>query len=489
MANDNLQVKTSAKALSVIIDAEDFFTHARSAMLQAKRRIMLIGWDFDARVQFGSFGKSSADDGPETIGDFLYWLVKRTPTLEVCLLRWDTGAFKTLFRGNTIFTLAKWMAHPRIYTKLDKAHPFGGSHHQKLVLIDDSLAFCGGIDVTGLRWDTREHSDNESGRRFPGKKPYKPWHDASSAVRGPIVSVIADVCYKRWHWAKGQEIRRLRSFSEIWPKGLKPNFENVPVSLAQTLPKLPNRRPVYAVEDMYLKQIAKAQRHIYIESQYFCSRTISEALVKRLAEPGGPEVVVINPETAEGWLEPIAMDSARARVVKVLMAGKDNPRFRMYHPVTKTQHPIYVHAKIMIIDDLVLRVGSANLNNRSMRLDSECDIAVTLDKRSNAAAKQAITQIRNDLLAEHLGCNIETVDRHIGKSGSLIGAIDAIRGDGKTLVPYAFPDLSKTEKWLADNEVLDPNGPDEMFEAFAKRGLFSGRLSKAKKSLKIKSGK
>ena len=476
MTTENVAVKTSADALSVIIDADDYFTHARSAMLQAQRRIMLIGWDFDARVRFGDREKGDIDNGPETIGDFLYWLVKRTPTLEVCLLRWDTGALKTLFRGSSIFTLAKWMAHPRIHTKLDKAHPFGGSHHQKLVLIDDSMAFCGGIDVTGLRWDTREHNDDDPRRCFPGKKRYTPWHDASSAISGPVVSAIADACYKRWRWAKGKDIRRLKPSNQIWPKGLKPNFENVPVSLAQTLPKMPNRKPVYAVEDMYLQQIARAKRHIYIESQYFCSRTISEALAKRLAEPDGPEVVVINPDTAEGWLEPVAMDSARARVVKALMTEKYNARFRMYHPVTKKHRPIYVHAKIMIIDDLVVRLGSANLNNRSMRLDSECDIAVTLDERSAATAKRAITHIRNDLLAEHLGCGVATVVRHIDKSGSIISAIESIRGKGKTLVPYVLPDIATTKKWLADNEVLDPNGPDEMFEAFAGRGLFSGRL-------------
>ena len=137
-------------------------------MLAAERRIMLIGWDFDARIRGGPAGD------PEKLGDFILWLVKRRPELEVYLLRWDMGAMRTLFRGTTIFTLMRWMAHKRIHTRLDGAHPAGASHHQKIVVIDDCFAFCGGIDMTSDRWDTREHRDNEPRRRSPDGKPYGP---------------------------------------------------------------------------------------------------------------------------------------------------------------------------------------------------------------------------------------------------------------------------------------------------------------------------
>ena len=106
---------------------------------------MLIGWDFDARIHLG---RESETEGPETLGDFVLWLVKRRPDLEIYLLRWDIGAINTLFRGTTIFTLMRWMSHKRIHTRLDGAHPPGASHHQKIVVIDDCFAFCGGIDMT-----------------------------------------------------------------------------------------------------------------------------------------------------------------------------------------------------------------------------------------------------------------------------------------------------------------------------------------------------
>jgi phosphatidylserine/phosphatidylglycerophosphate/cardiolipin synthase-like enzyme len=463
---------TQASLVSVIIDADNYFQHTRSAMLQAKKRIMLIGWDFDARVEFGySDGKG---DGPRKIGDFIYWLVKRNPDLEVYLLRWDTGAIKSVFRGDTIFTLAKWMRHPRIHTKLDNAHPFGSSHHQKIILIDDIMAFCGGIDVTGMRWDTRAHKDDDPKRKFPGKKPYPAWHDASCALTGPVVNTITDFCLKRWRYADGKKITRIKNADPIWPVDLNIDFENVDIIVEQTLPKIPGRVEYFGIEELYLAQIAAAKKSIYVESQYFCSRRIAEAIAKRLTEKNGPEIVVINPKTAQGWLEPIAMDSAREQIIQALQKADKSDRFRLYHPVTRKGAPIYVHAKIMIIDDKILRIGSSNLNNRSMRLDSECDVAILAKGKHTGQ----VTHIRNDLLAEHLGVGIKDIDDCMNANSSIIVCIENLRGKGKTLVPYVSPNLSVTEKWIAENEVLDPNGPDEMFESFAKRGLFRGRLAK-----------
>ncbi len=466
-------MQSSRDDASIIIDADDYFTHARNAMHQAKKRIMMIGWDFDARVKFGN--PAPEDDGPETIGDFIYWIVNQNPDLHVYILRWGTGAFTTLFRGKTIFTLTKWMMHPRIHIQLDNAHPTGSSHHQKLILIDDIMAFCGGIDVTGYRWDTREHADNEPNRTFPNHQPYPPWHDAASAIKGPIVEKIADACYERWDYAGGDTIQRIENSAEIWPVGLKPDFTDIDIHLALTLPELPNKRPaLHAIEDIYIDHINSAKHHIYIESQYFCSRKISEAISLRLAEAAGPEVVVINPVSADGWLEPIFMDTARARVYKALKTIDKQDHLRIYHPVTRLGNPIYCHAKIMIIDDKILNIGSSNLNNRSMRLDTEADIAIMSDRRND---RDTIKHIRNDLLAEHLDCDVQDISKYMADNSSLIACIEALRGDGKTLVPYSPPELINVEKWLADNEIMDPNGPDEMFEKFSKRGLFSGILS------------
>jgi phosphatidylserine/phosphatidylglycerophosphate/cardiolipin synthase-like enzyme len=463
------RIETATRA-SVIIDAENYFRFARSAMLKADRRIMLIGWDFDARIDLGR--SAEAEDAPVRVGEFISWLVERRPDLEVYLLRWDLGALKAVMRGTTLLTIARWIRHPRIHARLDSRHPVGASHHQKIVVIDDCFAFCGGIDMTGDRWDTRQHKDGDPGRHQPGGKPYKPWHDATTALEGPIAAALGDHARDRWRLAGGGTLAPVSGKSDCWPDELAPQFTDVEVAIARTSPKMPDQDAVVEIERLYLDQIAAAQRYVYAESQYFASRRIGEAIARRLDEKDGPEFVVINPLTAQGWLEPIAMDTARARLMEALRRRDRHGRLRMFHPRTAKGEPIYVHAKILIVDDRIVRVGSSNINNRSMRLDTECDVAIDATRQPALGLEQTIIGIRNDLLAEHLGTTVAAIADAIEASGSLIAAIEALRTAGKTLEPYAPPELGDIEAWLADNEVLDPEGPDEMFESLSRRGLF-----------------
>jgi phosphatidylserine/phosphatidylglycerophosphate/cardiolipin synthase-like enzyme len=466
-----------AENVAVIVDAERYFEVAREAFLQATKRIMLVGWDFDARVRLS--GGERLPGEPAAIGDFLYWVVERTPELELYLLRWDIGALKALFRGSTALTVLKWMRHPRIHTKLDGHHPTGGSHHQKIVSIDDCLAFCGGIDITGARWDTRVHRDEEPRRVGPTGKSYAPWHDATTALSGAAASALADLCRERWQRASGQELQPVEAQQPCWPGNLEPDFTDLDVAIARTFPEMPDAPGVDEIERLFVAQIEGARHHVYVESQYFASRKIAEAIARRLDEPEGPEFVILNPTTAEGWLQPLAMDTARARLMRALRKRDRHGRLAMYHPYTVGGEPVYVHAKIMAVDDRELRVGSANFNNRSMRLDSECDILVSSDDGATAAT---ITQIRNGLLAEHLGSTVDDVAATLARTGSLIAAIEQLRGDSGRLRPYEVPDLSTVEAWLADNEVLDPEGPKEMFEPLTKRGIFRGRLNRPKRT-------
>ncbi|MET0269442.1 MAG: phospholipase D-like domain-containing protein [Sphingomonas sp.] len=461
-----------ATRLSVVIDADAYFAAAREAMLRAQRRIMLIGWDFDARIRLG--GPKGGPDAPDEVGEFILWLVRRNPTLEVFLLRWDLGAVHTLFRGTTGITFLKWMMHKRIHTKLDGAHPPAASHHQKIVVIDDSFAFCGGIDMTGDRWDTRHHRDEEPGRKRPNGRPYPPWHDATTAIEGPVAARLGELARDRWHTAGGKRLHPIEETHEAWPDSLRPQFHDVDVAISRSRPTLPDLEPIREIEVLYLAMIAAARRFIYAESQYFASRRIAEAIARRLDEPDGPEIVIVNPLTANGWLEPIAMDSARARLCEALHRRDVHGRFRIYHPQTAAGEAIYVHAKIMIVDEEMIRVGSSNMNNRSMRLDTECDVTIERARPANGACGDTIRAIRDDLIAEHLGVDRETVAARIDAEGSIIATIEALRGQGRTLAPYEVPDLSAVETWLADNEVLDPEGPEEMFESLGKRGLFRG---------------
>lgn len=192
-----------ASRAAVIIDADAYFRLARAAMRRAEQQLLLIGWDFDGRIKLV---QNDEDDAPARVGAFLEWLVGARKRLHVHILRWDTGAVKSMFRGTTILTLLRWKAHPRITAKLDAFHPPAASHHQKIMVIDDCLAFCGGIDMTADRWDTREHRTDEPARVEPNGTPYGPWHDATTALAGPVAKALGELCRTRWQLAGGQPL-------------------------------------------------------------------------------------------------------------------------------------------------------------------------------------------------------------------------------------------------------------------------------------------
>lgn len=462
-----------ADRFSVIVDADSYFKAARKAMLAAQRSIMLIGWDFDARIPIGI----ADDGGPENLGEFILWLADRRPGLEIRLLRWDKGALKTLFRGRTLLTVLRWKAHPRITLRLDSRHPLASSHHQKIVAIDDQVAFCGGIDMTSGRWDTREHLDDDPRRIGPDGTAHPAWHDATSAFDGAAARACGDLARERWRLASGEDLPVPEADSECWPEGLSADFNNVQLGLCRTLPDLDDVQGVHEIERMYLDLIADAKQMIYAESQYFASRRIARAIAQRLAEPDGPEIVIVNPVNAEGWLKSKAMDTARACLIEALRRHDHYGRLRVFHAFTAGGEEIYIHAKAMIVDDRHLRIGSSNFNNRSMRLDTECDVVLSADLPANRDCRLRIAAIRNELLAEHLGTSADRVAETLEGSGSLIETIDTLRcekGQGRTLVDYRMPELGEIEEWLAVNEILDPEGPEMIFEAVENRGLFRG---------------
>lgn len=463
--------REKATRAGLIVDASAYFEAGRDAMLKARRRIMLIGWDFDARIELGD---ERLPGEPRSLGEFVLWLVERNPELEVFLLRWNIGALRTLFRGTTIVTLARWMAHKRIHTRLDSASTLGASHHHKIVVIDDCVAFCGGIDMTSNRWDTPEHRDGDPRRVAPNGTTYTPWHDATTILEGPVAAALGELGRQRWQAAGGKALAPVSGGGDCWPDELDAQFRDISVAICRSRPASDEEAPIREIEATYLALIDRARRYIYAESQYFASRRIAEAVARRLDEPVGPEIVLINPFKSHGWLEPVAMDTARARLYEALHRLDRYGRFRIYHPHTEQGEPIYVHAKMTIVDDEVLHVGSSNMNNRSLRLDTECDVTIDARHPGNEGASSAIRALRDSLLAEHLGVPSGAVAAAIDGKGSLIGAIDALRTAGRSLRPYEVPDLQDVEKWLADNQVLDPEGPEEVFEAMTKGGLLRG---------------
>ncbi|MEP6869486.1 MAG: phospholipase D-like domain-containing protein [Novosphingobium sp.] len=464
----------------VVVDAAAYFELTQAAMLRARQRIFMLGWDFDTRVRLGPgrrwWNRPDRSRQPARLGAFVVWLVKRNRALQVRVLKWNFGALKFVFRGSMIIDLMRWWWTSGVDFKFDSAHPLGCSHHQKIVVIDDRFAVCGGIDMTTDRWDTPEHLDDDPGRMRPNGKPYAPWHDVTMMVEGDAARALGDLGRARWQRAGGAPLKPCAPQEKTpWPHFLRAEFRDVEVGIARTVAKYAGDPEVREIEELFVRQIAGARRFIYAESQYFASRRIAEAMAIRLAQPDPPEIVLISPLTADGWLQQASMDTARVRLLHAVGDSDPQRRLHVFVPFTAGGTPIYVHAKLLIVDDELLRVGSANMNNRSMGLDTEADLFIDAARPANNRdeVRAAIRRLRVRLLAEHCGVVDEAVDQGLEKHGSMAEMISRLPHWGKRLELFHLRPLSEREKAVADSTLLDPETAGEMFEPMRRRrGLF-----------------
>jgi len=455
--------------MAVIIDGAAYFRALKQAVLTARHSVLMIGWDFHTGILLERDGEVM-EGVPNTLGDFLSFVVRRNPGLDVHILRWDLSVLKMPVRGTSPALLFHWLLARRIHFRLDSNHPSGACHHQKIVVIDDRFAFCGGIDCTVGRWDTGDHVDDDPRRDEPDGQRHKPWHDVTTAVDGEAARALGDLARMRWQAATGERLSPPPEGADVpWPDSLDPRFRDVMVGIARTWPKTEQMAETREIEALYLAAIASAKRTIYLESQYFASPRIAEAIGGRLAEADGPEVLIVNPKRADGWLEEEAMGSARALLLRDLRRLDRGGRLRFATPVSAGGADIYVHAKVLIIDDTLLRVGSSNVNNRSMGIDTEADLAVEVaaDDAARADARAAILDVRDALIAEHIGVSVDDVRRAIDERGSLVLAFDALNpATGRRLAPFEPPAINDVEAKLAESAALDPDRVEAMAPNF-----------------------
>ncbi len=161
----------------------------------------------------------------------------------------------------------------------DDRHPVGGSHHQKVVVVDDQLAFCGGIDLTSHRWDTCAHRVEEPARISFGGKPYGPYHELQAMVAGPVAASLGQLSRDRWRALGEERLPPVRpSDEDLWPDEVTPDLIDVDVAIARTVPASDTQPAVRECETLFLDSIAAAERSIYVESQYFTNEALAAAL-------------------------------------------------------------------------------------------------------------------------------------------------------------------------------------------------------------------
>jgi phosphatidylserine/phosphatidylglycerophosphate/cardiolipin synthase-like enzyme/uncharacterized membrane protein YdjX (TVP38/TMEM64 family) len=448
----------NASRIAFAVDGEAYFRAVREALLQATKTVFILGWDIHSELLLVRDAKR--DDYPRELGPLLDYIA-RDRGVEVYVLSWDFAMIYLLEREHFPLYALNWKTHSRVHFHMDASHPVGASQHQKLVVVDDAVAFCGGFDLSKWRWDTPEHRLEDERRTDPDGKPYPPFHDLQMVVAGTAASALGELARDRWQRATGRNLSAPRQLAggDPWPASLQAVERDVQVAIARTYPAYEGREAVAEIESLYLDGIAAASEAIYMENQYLTSHSVGEALAQRLAEPEGPEVVIVLPRETGGWLEQQTMDVVRSRLVDKLRKADRHHRLRIYYPrlAAADEVALMVHAKLMIVDEALLLIGSANLSNRSMGLDSECNLALEAGQDEQLCG--AIRQLRSQLLAEHLGVDPGRVDETLDGGGGLIEAIESLYSDGRTLEPLDASVDPTVDELVPESALIDPEQP------------------------------
>lgn len=474
-----------ATRIRFLVDSDSYFSALYDTIINAQKSVFIIGWDIHSKLLLRR--DDDEYEYPIRLGDFLNAVAEEKPDLHIYILSWDF-AMIYLFERETfpVFQL-DWKTHKRVRFHMDNHHPPGASQHQKIVVVDDAVAFTGGIDLGTMRWDTSEHIPDDSRRIDPDGNYYQPFHDTQVMLDGKAARRMAEIARERWKRATGEVVSDSERKGTPWPDHLQPDLLNTEISISCTYPLYNQYPEVREIEQFYRDAIISAKDTIYIENQYFTSGMIGELLSNRLQEENGPEIVIIGPLKMAGWMEESTMGLMRSKLLKSLRKSDTCNRLKVMYPVASDGRTlINVHAKIIIIDHTLLHVGSANLSNRSMGFDSECD--VTLEALNDEQVSSFITKFRNSLLSEHLDVSISDINKALQEKGSLIKTIESFTGGGKTLknLESEIPPILTTI--TPDVNLVDPEKPIDP-EKLAKR-ILPGTTDKKKtfSLLKIATG-
>ena len=457
--NANVWRIERANRFSVLIDGASFFGAVRQAALLARRSIIIMGWDLDSRTRLVDASGQTKDAYPAELAAFLSALVTERSNLNVYLLLWDYSLLYAAERESFPLFSLQWRTPPRVHFSLDNQVPLGASQHQKIVVIDGQVAFSGGLDLTGRRWDTPEHAVDNPFRIDPGGKPYRPFHDVQAMVDGDAARALYEIARQRWRCVTFEELPNADAGSDAWPKVVQPDFQNVQVGLARTQPAMGACKEQREVEALFLDSIDTAERALYIENQFFTSVPIAERIARRMQGRQALETLLIGPQNHESWIEARTMRNGRIRFLGTLLDAGVGDRVRLVYPQVEnagTSTDTMMHSKVMIIDDRFLRIGSANLNNRSMGTDTECDLAIEATTEQERAR---ILDIRHRLLADHCGVPAAEVARHFAEGRGLIRASYELMGAGHSLrdVDDGEPDPAEMARYVEG--VADPERP------------------------------
>jgi len=441
-----------AERAAFLIDNEAYFTAIFHALEKAQHSVLLLGWGFDPRTRLFPDGYDGPND-PDEVGRILIELACARPELDIRLLIWRSALPISASQEFFPHRARSFFRNTPVKFRLDDAVPFGACHHQKVLVVDDKIAFCGGGDISVDRWDSPAHRDYDRRRMMPRQACHDPRHEVTIMVDGEAARALGDLARERWRRASGEVVAPPPQVGgDPWPDHVPAQLHAPEIAIARTEPEWRGRPMVDEILQLTLQCIAEAKQTIYLENQYFTSPIIGEALAARLAEPNGPEVVVVSTGHAPSWFDHITMDRARGTMIWRLRAADVFGRFRALWPATLGGETIIVHSKVTVIDDRIARVGSANLNNRSGGFDTECELGF---EAADDASRVQIEVFRDRLVGHFMGHTGDRVAKARARLGGLVPAIDALNRE-RRLMPIEPPRTTRFGDFITRYHIGDP---------------------------------
>ncbi|HEY6398986.1 MAG TPA: phospholipase D family protein, partial [Solirubrobacteraceae bacterium] len=341
-------------SLDVLIDGAEAFRAIAGAVEGARESVHIAGWHIAPQLEL------IRGERPVVLGELLAEVAKR---IDVRLLVW-AGAPVPIFhptRREVARTVARLTRRTKIRCEPDpREHPFH-CHHEKIVVVDGEVAFVGGIDMTDLAGDRFDISEHPARRRLG-------WHDVTTRIRGPAVRDVAEHFVLRWRELAGEQL-------QLRPP--PPPAGQTRIQVVRTIADGmydAGPRGDFRILESYVRAIRRAQQFIYLENQFLWSPEIVALLADKLRSPPSESfrIVILLPARANN-----GQDDTRGQLSVLASADDGNDRFlaaTIRSLSGRRDDPLYVHAKVGIVDDRWLTVGSANLNAHSLMNDTEMNV-------------------------------------------------------------------------------------------------------------------
>jgi len=288
--------RNQAESLAFIPDSASYYAALEDVFSRGQHRVLIVGWGFDDRIQLvRNDDPDSSDSG--SLGELLTALAESRPSLEIQVCLWRAPpVFSGDHHISDVFQEAAERL-PNLTVSFVASASHFNSRHEKYVIVDDVLAFVGGIDITSERWDTEQHLATHEERINPEGERYPPYHDMQVALNGPIVhdlyTIAAYDLELHGEWSPVDHA--------LWPEGLEVDAHNTSAMIALTRSN-PDRdwENTHQIKEVYHAMINNASEFIYIEDQYFSSDSVTQALSQQLQREDGPEVVIVMPREFTG---------------------------------------------------------------------------------------------------------------------------------------------------------------------------------------------